>query len=132
MIFLKYLTIQVFAYAIDMGSFLGLISFLGLKPISANVISKVLAGSFAYWTHVRFTFASATVASDESGRKSQASPWRYILLLVLNIPFNSLLLASLLPIIVLPAGAKLLSDSICILINFWVSKRFVFASRRPT
>ena len=121
--FVRYLSVQVVVYGLDMGAFLLLLHLAGFSPLTANVSGKVLAGAFAFFAHRVFTF---NVASAE-GQASQLL--RYCLLLALNIPMSSLVLALLLQVIEAPVPAKLASDLICLFINYWLSKQFVF--RRP-
>jgi putative flippase GtrA len=130
MTFFRYLSIQLLAYGIDMGSFLVMTLATGFNPLLANVCSKVLAGGFAYWAHLHFTFARASNKTTPGTVEKNSNPWRYISLLALNIPFNSLLLAGFLSVVSLPVLAKFISDSVGILVNFWISKRFVFAGAK--
>lgn len=119
----RYLGVQVIAYGIDMGGFLLLNALLG--PLSANVLSKITAGIFAFVAHRRVTFK---VHGHSDGRTQLL---KYALLLALNIPVSSGLLALLLPWLAPPnALAKLVSDAACIGLTFVLSRYLVFTRTR--
>lgn len=124
MTFFRYIVIQVLAYGIDMGGFLGLFHSGLLGPLTANVIAKLAAGIFAFAAHRAFTFRT----SDPADRMHQAV--RYFILLALNIPLSSGVLAVALRWISLPAAAKFMADAICVALTYWLSKSFVFI-RKP-
>ena len=66
----KYLVIQVFAYGVDIGSFL-LVLQLGIAgPIIATGFSKLAAGIFAFIAHRRVTFnvAGSGFVAKQAGR----------------------------------------------------------------
>ena len=90
------------------------------NPIVANVFGKIAAGCFAFIAHRNFTFQS----NDAWSRDRQA--FRYFFLLALNVPISS----GILSLFLIPVGAagiaKVLSDSVCILISYLVSKKFIF------
>jgi len=118
--FVRYLTIQVLAYLLDMGLF-GAALYLGLwGPIPSNVLGKIVAGIFAFLAHQRFTFRISK--SKRDGKQAV----RYFLLLGLNVPLSSLVLSLLLLIIDLPVAAKFLSDVVCVIFNFILSKKWIF------
>jgi putative flippase GtrA len=121
MTFARYGLVQVFAYVIDMGTFL-LVLWTGLSgPLLANVAAKVAAGLFAFAAHRHFTFGTG-----ERGN-TLAQGLRYFALLALNIPLSSGLLALLLPWIPQSAVAKFISDVVIVAVTYWVSKVIVFA-----
>ena len=147
MTFLRYLLIQVLAYGIDMGLFLFILH-LHLDwdgPIMANVVSKLAAGSFAFVAHRSFTFG--VKGSDYAS--SQAL--RYFLVLAVNVPVASAILELfliLLPLVVnlpmvsaflgliflwlpLPVIAKFLSDIVCVLVSYILSKHFIYKEKTP-
>src|SRR6185312_12391201 len=108
MTFFRYVAIQVLAYGIDMGGFLlGLHSGL-LGPLAANVVAKLAAGIFAFTVHRAFTFRT----TDPADKMHQAV--RYFILLGLNIPLSSGVLAVALRWITMPAFAKFTADVICL------------------
>lgn len=121
MTFVRYIAIQVFAYAIDMGIFLALIYLGFLGPIMSNIFGKIAAGAFAFLAHRRFTFRL------DKKKHNGKQKYRYFLLLGLNIPISTAVLGIALFIIDYPVVAKLLSDVIIVLFTFWLSKTWVFA-----
>lgn len=123
--FVRYVGVQLLAYALDMGGFLLALDALGATPLPANVFGKVVAGAFAFFAHRSFTFRVA----GQSNPASQAL--LYVALLALNIPLSSAVLAGLLNVVPQAVAAKFLSDVICVGLTYWLSKRFVFR-RAPT
>jgi putative flippase GtrA len=122
--FSRYLGVQVVAYGIDMGSFLLLSMLLG--PLMANVVSKILAGIFAFIAHRRVTFK---VHGQGDGHTQLL---KYALLIAVNIPLSSGLLAMLLPWIAPPALAKFTGDVACVGLTFVLSRYIVFTHSRPS
>ena len=120
MTFLRYLVIQVFAYVVDMGSFLLVLHFGLTGPIVANVIAKLAAGSFALAAHRHYTFNDAKAGCP----KRQAV--RYFLLLAANVTIASGLLTVTLLWIPVPIIAKLLSDIVIVAFTYILSKYFIF------
>jgi len=117
----RYLLVQVFAYCIDYGIFV--LSFLvfALDVLVSNVLSKLAAGAVAFFLHRYFTF---------SGRVRRAvlrEAIPYALILFLNIPIASGILV-ILSYIFPDLFAKLLSDAICVAVNFLLSRLIVFRS----
>lgn len=119
MTFFRYGAIQLVAYGLDMGIFLLLVALFADQPVLANVAGKVVAGTFAFFSHRHFTFLSTRV-----GSKAQAL--RYFSLLAINIPLASVLLSAGLYLIDNPVPVKFVSDVICVALTYWISKRFVF------
>lgn len=120
MTFLRYLAIQVLAYGIDMGSFLLALHFNLVGPISANVISKLAAGGFAFVAHRSFTFSAV------SAGLVRRQAFRYFLLLAANVPIASAFLVVILLWLPMPALAKFLSDIVCVALSYGLSKYFIF------
>ncbi len=118
----RYVGVQILAYGIDMGGFLAILA-LGGEPLLANVIAKLAAGGFAFLAHRRLTFA----VHQSSAAGGQLL--RYSLLLALNVPLATGLLALLLPWIAVPAAAKFIADVVCVGLTFLASRWLVF---RPT
>lgn len=120
MTFVRYAAIQLLAYGIDMGLFL-IVFKSGLSgPIIANVLAKLSAGIFAFFVHRSFTFRVA----DSSAFRHQAI--RYFVLLTLNIPVASAILAVLLVWIAEPVAAKFIADIVCVALTYGLSKYFIF------
>lgn len=124
MTFMRYIAIQLLAYAIDMGTFLLVLSLEISGPVKANILAKLAAGAFAFIVHRYFTFQ----IEDKVEVKQQA--FRYFLLLALNIPFASFVLAILLMWIAEPVVAKFIADIVSVALTYWMSKRFIFTSKQ--
>lgn len=126
--FARYIGVQLLAYVVDMGGFIAL-THLDVPPLWANVSSKVLAGLFAFLAHRAFTFEGST----QHAATGQAM--RYWLLLALNIPLSSGVLAALMMVVDSPFLSKFMADALCVVLTYWLSRKFVFltgtASDRP-
>lgn len=118
--FARYVSVQVAAYAIDMGGFVLLSKYLYVPLLVANVISKLVSGIFAFSVHRAFTFRLNS--SDRTFKQATS----YFVLLALNLPISALILHAVLQVVTWAVAAKFISDVICVLINYWLSKRFVF------
>ncbi len=123
MTFVRYVAIQVLAYVIDMGVFLVILRSEVFMPLVANILGKVAAGVFAFVAHRVFTFRVAEKAS----KKHQAI--RYFALLGLNIPLSSAVLYLMLVYIANPVVAKFISDVVCLVLTYSLSKHFVFVGK---
>jgi len=141
--FLRYVLVQVVAYGLDMGSFLLLVG--GAGPLLANVIAKVLAGTFAFFAHRHITFRLiAEPAGQSQTGRVQSGPSqtghnqpgrqavRYAMLLAANIPLASLLLLAVLVLVPVPVIAKFIADVICVGLTYWLSRHLVFRAERPS
>jgi len=136
MIFLRYLTIQVLGYGIDMGSFLLILSLATIEPNVANIFSKLAAGCFAFVAHRSFTF---TVAGSGCPKRQAI---KYFGLLAIYAPVSSAILE--LNLMWLPLStiqelnlawlpqpvviAKFLSDIMCVALSYALSKYFIFSA----
>lgn len=122
MTFIRYFGVQLLAYCIDMGIFLISIysSFLG--PIASNILSKIVAGLFAFIVHRSFTF------QVEKNQREKKHAFKYFLLLGLNIPLSTSLLGFILLFTDWTVAAKFIADAIIILFTFWISKTWVFST----
>ena len=120
MTFVRYVAVQLVAYAIDLGVFVLLFHGAIAGPITANVLAKIAAGAFAFYAHRGYTFR---VEGTERIRLEAA---RYALLLALNVPLASALLALLM--LVLPSAtlSKIAADVICVGLTFALTKHGVF------
>ncbi len=121
MTFVRYIAVQVVAYALDMGGFLLIFNLLATGPITANVFGKILAGVFAFLAHRSFTFGV------ENGEKAGRQATMYFALLALNVPLSSAALGLVLFAVSSPVLAKLIADVVCVFITYWLSKKYVFA-----
>jgi len=124
MTFLRYSAIQLLAYGIDMGMFLGVLFTGAVGPVAANVVAKLTAGLFAFVAHRHFTFRVA------EGVAARGQAIRYFVLLALNVPVASAILALLLVWIPEPVAAKFVADVICVGLTYLLSKHFIFAGQR--
>ena len=121
MTFVRYGSIQILAYALDMGTFLILLSLFEGHPVLANIAGKGVAGLFAFFLHRRITFQS-------TGGSSRVQAVRYFSLLAINVPAASVLLGVGLYFFESPTVMKFVSDVACVLVTYWISKLFVFHS----
>lgn len=124
MTFVRYVAIQLLAYGIDMGMFLIFFKSGIAGPIEANILAKLAAGAFAFVAHRHFTFRVA----ESITLKGQAV--RYFVLLALNIPVASAILALLLLWIAEPVAAKFIADVICVALTYLLSKHLIFTSQQ--
>lgn len=120
--FFRYLLVQITAYGLDMGGFLLTLKLLGDWPLLANVFGKTIAGIFAFLAHRSFTFSAAP--------QTQACQQmvKYFLLLALNLPISSAVLSIMMLLVNPEVLAKFLADVICVLLTYWVSKKYIFSS----
>jgi len=126
MTFIRYLFIQVIAYGVDMGVFLAFMYIGNLGPVLSNALGKIAAGIFAFITHRRFTFR---MDKDTHHHKQK---YRYFLLLGLNVPISSFVLAAVLLVIDYPVAAKIVSDVVIVVFSYWISKTWVFVPEVQT
>jgi putative flippase GtrA len=122
--FLRYNLVQIVAYVFDFGLFWTLANAASVNPLLANVAGKAVAGFVAFHLHKRFTFRSG-----DSGRTSSEA-LRYILLLLLNIPLSSGVLAVLISFMP-SSAAKIASDIICLGVTFALVRLTVFRDTPP-
>ena len=118
--FVRYVAVQVATYGMDMGLFLLLFAFAGTGPLVANVTAKIAAGAFAYLTHRRFTFEVA------AGQGHVRPALLYVALWSFNVPLSTALLGLLLWLNLPAVAAKVAADVICVGLNYWISKNYIF------
>jgi putative flippase GtrA len=121
---LRYLLVQIVAYGLDLGTFQALIASGVSGPLLANLAGKVPAGIFAFFAHRHFTFR----VGDAAGMHREAV--KYFILLLINAPLSSLILAGLLRVMAQVTLAKILADVLSVGLTFMLTKHLVFA-RRP-
>jgi putative flippase GtrA len=126
MTFLRYLVVQLMAYVVDMGSFMLLLNLIIIDPITANILSKILAGIFAFILQRKFTFRV------EADGLLQKQAMRYFVILFINIPIASSILFLMLLWTPDAVRAKLFSDIACVGISYLLSKYFIFSSGNST
>jgi putative flippase GtrA len=121
---LRYLLGQVLAYFVDFGLFYLFFIVWNVYPPAANAIGKVAAASFAFLFHRQFTF--------QAHRESVAAQAvKYVSLLILNTVLSSVLLSFALDLSAPVVEAKLVVDLGLILMNYGLTKVFVFSTRGP-
>lgn len=126
MTFVRYVLIQLLAYCIDFGLFIGATSAGFLGPVGANVLGKLAAGFFAFLSHRHFTFKAARAPLL---RQSRA----YVAVLSLNVPLSSALLASIMFLSeVEPAMAKIIADILGLAFTYTASRLLVFRKNSET
>jgi putative flippase GtrA len=116
--------VQIVAYGLDLGTFQALVATGVSGPIIANLAGKVPAGFFAFLAHRHFTFR----VGDSAGMHREAI--KYLVLLLVNAPLSSLILAGLLLVVPHVTLAKVLADVLSVGLTFTLTKYLVFA-RRP-
>lgn len=120
MMFFRYIFVQALTYGVDFGVFVFLLRYTGIGPITSNILSRISAGLVAFFIHRNFTF----LASETNSIRRQAV-W-YSTLLLFNLPLSALVLAFFLLIGLSDVGAKVMADIVCLIVNFAISKFFVF------
>jgi len=122
--FARYIAVQLGAYGLDIGVYLGALLLFGSGALVANATGKISAGIFAFYTHRSFTFSAASEA--EHGRQASL----YFLVLSLNLPMSSAALWAMLSIFPSPVLAKVVADIVCVFITYWLVRRYVFSVDR--
>jgi putative flippase GtrA len=125
MTFVRYVAVQLVAYAIDLGVFVLLLHAGIAGPIAANVVAKIAAGVFAFHAHRGFTFRIQR--RTRIGREAM----KYALLLALNVPVSSALLALLMLAVPSATVAKIAADVMCVALTFMLTKHGVFGDFGP-
>lgn len=120
MTFARYVAVQVVAYGLDFGTFILLMKALDSGAIAANVAAKVVAGAFAFLAHRAFTFRVA------GPHRMVGEAVRYALLLALNVPLATGLLALFLVVIRDAPMAKVLADVVSVGLTFLLTRHAVF------
>ena len=120
MMFIRYVTIQLLAYVLNMGGFLLILKVDIFGPVIANIIGLSASGIFAFIAHRNFTFRF----NEPEDKNRQAI--RYFVGLVLYIPFSTGVLSSLLIWIKEPRILKFLVDVIGVVLSYLISKKLIF------
>jgi putative flippase GtrA len=126
MIFFKYIFVQIAAYILDIGIFLIILNFDAFGPVGANIFSKICAGCFAFFVQRRFTF------NIEKPDLVSKQAIRYFLVLLINIPIASIILAFIYFWLPFSTFAKIISDVICVGFSYLLSKKFIYAEAVST
>jgi putative flippase GtrA len=122
MIIVRYVAVQLVAYAVEMASFALMFEGLHFDLINSNIFSKIIAGLLAFFAHRFFTF------QIERKPIIGVQAFKYFLLLGLNIPVSSLFLWTFTRILPSPIISKLFADLLCIGLTYIISKKLVFTS----
>jgi putative flippase GtrA len=107
-----------------MGMFLVVLYTGAVGHVGANVVAKLAVGLFAFVAHSHFTFRVV------EGVAARGQVIRYFVLLGLNIPVATAILALLLKWITEQVAAKLIADVVCVGLIYLTSKHFIFTDRR--
>jgi putative flippase GtrA len=120
MMFLRYLSIGMMGYAIDLGGYVLLLSLHWslLGPIGASILSKISSSVVSFMAHRCFTFRVSHQRTQQA--------LRYFTLVFLNTQFTIVLLMLYLLWITDPIKAKLAADITGVFLSYWLSKQFVF------
>lgn len=105
-----------------MGAFLIFIKLAMIGPLTSNVLAKVASGIFAFVLHRSFTF-------DLRGGKHGRQALQYSILLLINIPLTSVVLALTINLIPYVVVAKFLSDVTCLALTYSVCKKYIFVDK---
>ena len=124
--FARYVGVQIVAYGVDMGLFLVFFALAGQGAVTANVAAKVVAGLFAFLAHRYITFEAA-----RKGKQARQAVL-YLALWLLNVPLSTGLLALLLLPGIAAVIAKVVADVVCVGLNYWVSRNFIFVGRQDS
>ncbi len=119
-----YVVIMGAGYAIDMGLFLVLLNLIGMELVLANISSKGVSAVFSFFAHRAYTFPQA----DRNAKARQIT--MYALVVAVNIPLATAILALLVKWIEQPALAKFIADLLCVGISYLQTRYLVFSSRR--
>ncbi|MEF2549562.1 GtrA family protein [Aurantimonas sp. E1-2-R+4] len=117
-----YLSGQVLAYLIDIGSFYAFVLSGALEVFFANVVGKILAGIFAFFFHRVLTFQ----AIGQTARSIFSQGSRYASLLLGNAFLSSAVLSSLLWMSIPLLPAKIFADICTVVISYVLAQRYVF------
>jgi putative flippase GtrA len=96
-----------------------------MGPIAANVVAKIAAGAFAFRAHRGYTFRIER--TTRIGREAL----KYALLLALNVPLASALLALLMLVVPSATVSKIAADVVCVGLTFMLTKHGVFGENAP-
>jgi len=118
----KYAAVQVAGYGLDILVFSLSLRYLSSRPSVAYIIAKIIASIFAYLSHSNFTFRP----HKPRNRINLSQAMSYFLLVAINVPLASVVLYALLLIVSSPYIAKILTDGVFFLVNYWVTRSFVF------
>lgn len=115
--FLRYFGAQLFAYAVDFGVFAAMFAATH-HVVASNLVSKLISGVVAFYVLRTYTFKAGG-----DGRKQAI---RYFALWLANLPATSLFISVFTWLVHVPFLAKILSDATAFILNYLISKHFIF------
>jgi len=117
----RYIVVGAVAYLIDFCSFVITLK-LGMSAFNSNIVGKVNGGIFGFFAHRHFTF------KVKHGLKINQA-MRYFFLLALYAPVSSFILKLVMYFIHVSILAKFISDVICIILSYLLTKYIVFMKK---
>jgi len=90
------------------------------EPLFSNVLSKLIAGCFAFFSHRKFSFQM------NGSVFSQKQAVNYIYILGINIPLSTIFLKFTLAFFSNSLIAKFFSEVVLFICNFIIAKYFIF------
>lgn len=123
MIFLRYGLVAGVAYGIDLGGFILLLSY-GLSPLTSNIIIKLVAAIFGFFSHRYFTY------SIKNFNEIKKEAIRYFSLAIFYTPTSSIFLYGIMQIVKNPIYAKAISDISLFILMYWITSNFAFSRNK--
>ena len=119
MVFVRYVLVAGVAYGIDFGGYILLLN-IGYKPVIANMMIKVVAAIFGFFTHRYFTYSIRE--RNEIGKHAV----RYFGLALFYTPVSSVVLFGIMKLLPNPVYAKFISDVLLFLFMYLITSKFTF------
>lgn len=119
MVFVRYFLVAGVAYGIDFGGYIFLLS-LEYKPVIANMMIKVVAAIFGFFSHRYFTYSIKE--RNEIGKHAV----RYFGLALFYTPVSSVVLYGIMMLLPNPVYAKFISDVLLFLLMYLITSKFTF------
>jgi len=119
MVFVRYILVAGVAYGIDFGGYIFLLH-LGYKPVIANMMIKVVAAIFGFFSHRYFTYSIKE--RNEIGKHAV----RYFGLALFYTPVSSVMLFGIMKLLPNPVYAKFISDVLLFLFMYLITSKFTF------
>jgi len=119
-LFFRYTSVQFIAFIFDLVLF-SLFLKIGLfDPLFSNILSKLITGFFAFFSHRKFSFQMT------GNVFSQKQAVNYIYILGINIPISTIFLKFALVFFSNSLVAKFFSEVVLFVCNFTIAKYFIF------
>ena len=119
MVFVRYILVAGVAYGIDFGGYIFLLH-LGYKPVIANMMIKVVAAIFGFFSHRYFTYSIKE--RNEIGKHAV----RYFGLALFYTPVSSVVLFGIMKLLPNPVYAKFISDVLLFLFMYLITSKLTF------